>query len=96
MKVEKLKRINKNLGSEEYMTHALTDDDNRIYGIGFQNIDFSKKYYWSEVRCNPKKQIFLFEKKGMPIENFTERQIEPTLQQSLYNLSLLNLGEVFK
>lgn len=40
MKVEKLNRINLDLDSEEYMTHALTDDDNRIYGIDFQNIDF--------------------------------------------------------
>lgn len=75
------------------ITHALTDEKNKIYGmiqnhtINFENeLIIAHQYYWSEVYCEPGYSVLIV-RKGQKLINPTTEELQKYFEQSKINLN---------
>lgn len=74
-----------------YVTNALTNGDSVIYGtikdyhINFETYKESKKFYWSEVYCEPN-HFFSILRKGQLLVNPSSDKLKELMEQSKINL----------
>lgn len=74
-----------------YITHALTDENDEVYGVikeSYYNFAIYKanhKFYWSEVYCEPSYFVQII-RKGTLLVDATPEELAMYFEQSKVNL----------